>query len=276
MNRIRHLPCLIACLLLLLAAEAFPGDVGPLSGPGETGAESVRPAEEGVQPVVPAAVLSNPDSDPGGDPFQDETPSLSIADPLEPINRAVFVFNDKAYYWVMKPVARGYRAVVPEIVRISVRNFFSNLTMPIRFANNLLQGKFRNSGVELIRFAINTTAGIGGFFDPAKDDLLLQPRNEDLGQTFGTYGLGHGFYIVLPILGPSSLRDATGLAGDSFLDPVNYAGESEVVAGIKTFKAVNDLSLRIGEYEDLTRPALDPYVAVRDAYTQYRAKEVDR
>ncbi len=262
-------PCLVPFLLLVSAANAFPGDDAIRPEAGVTG----RAMERTVRPDDPAAGLRE-DPGPSGDPFRDEPRSSSIADPIEPINRALFVFNDKAYYWVMKPVARGYRAVVPETVRIMVKNFFSNLAMPIRFANNLLQGKIRNSGVELARFAINTTAGIGGLFDPAKNDYHIEPRNEDLGQTFGRYGLGHGFYLVLPLLGPSSLRDAAGLAGDFFLDPVNYAGETEVVVGVKIFKAENELSLRIGEYEDLTKSALDPYVAVRDAYSQYRAKEV--
>lgn len=248
MSRFLLFACLIASAPLFHPAEAFPGDAGPRSEPGETGTYE--------------------------DPFRDETRLPSIADPLEPLNRVLFVVNDKAYFWILKPVARGYRAVVPEPVRIFVRNFFSNITMPIRFVNNLLQGKIRNSGVELIRFGINTTAGIGGLFDPAKNDFHFDPRDEDLGQTFGTYGLGHGFYIVLPLLGPSSLRDAAGLAGDSFLDPVNHAGDVEVVVGAKALRTVNGLSLRIGEYEDLTKSAIDPYVAVRDAYSQYRAKQV--
>jgi phospholipid-binding lipoprotein MlaA len=175
---------------------------------------------------------------------------------------------------VLKPVAQGYRTVVPEFMRVMVRNFFSNIAMPIRFVNNLLQGKIRNSGVELARFAINTTAGIGGLFDPAKNDFHLSPRDEDLGQTFGKYRLGHGLYIVLPLLGASSLRDAIGLAGDSFLDPVYYVGNTEVIVGSKVLKTENEVSLRIGEYEDLKKSAIDPYVAVRDAYSQYRAKKV--
>ena len=274
MNRVLLLSFLIASVLLFLSAEAIPGDVDLRSGPGESGVEPNRPAGETVGPESPATDLSTREPGTSGDPFGEETPPPSIADPLEPLNRVLFVVNDKAYFWVMKPVARGYRAVVPELVRLSVRNFFSNIAMPIRFVNNLLQGKIRSSGVELIRFAINTTAGIGGLFDPAKNDFHFDPRNEDLGQTFGAYGLGHGFYIVLPLLGPSSLRDAAGLAGDFFLDPVNHAGDGDVVVGAKAVKAVNELSLRIGEYEDLTKSAIDPYVAVRDAYSQYRAKQV--
>jgi phospholipid-binding lipoprotein MlaA len=210
------------------------------------------------------------------EPFPDweEPPAPSVADPLEPLNRALFVVNDKAYFWVMKPVARGYAAAVPEGVRLSVRNFFSNLATPIRLVNNLIQGKVRRSGVELLRFAINSTIGMAGFFDPAKNDFLLEKRDEDLGQTFGRYGMGHGVYLVLPLLGPSSLRDAAGLVGDAVLDPVNYLGDVNAVLGAKAFKAENEISLRIGEYEELTKAAVDPYAAVRDAYIQYRAKQV--
>ncbi|MBI5419078.1 MAG: VacJ family lipoprotein [Deltaproteobacteria bacterium] len=204
----------------------------------------------------------------------EQPPSPAVSDPLEPVNRAIFVFNDKAYFWVMKPVAQGYGAVVPQTARVSVRNFFSNLATPIRFVNSLLQGKFKDSGVELLRFTINTTIGIGGLFDHAKNRFHLDRRDEDLGQTFGAYGLGHGIYLVLPLLGPSSLRDTAGLAGDAFLDPVNYLEDLETVVAVKAYKAENEISLTIGDYEDLTKSALDPYVAVRDAYVQHRAKKV--
>lgn len=207
-------------------------------------------------------------------PDWEEPPAPSVADPLEPLNRALFVVNDKAYFWVLRPVARGYRAAVPEGVRVSVRNFFSNLATPIRLVNNLLQGKVRRSGVELLRFTINSTIGMAGFFDPAKNDFRLEKRDEDLGQTFGKHGLGHGVYLVLPLLGPSSLRDAAGLFGDAFLDPVNYLGDVNAVVGVKAFKAENELSLTMGEYEDLKKAAVDPYAALRDAYVQHRAKQV--
>ncbi len=203
-------------------------------------------------------------------------PSPALRDPLEPVNRVFFVFNDKAYFWVMKPVAQGYRAVVPEGVRVSVRNFFSNIATPIRFVNALLQGKFKDSGIELLRFTINSTIGIGGLFDVARKDFHLDRRDEDLGQTLGVYGLGHGAYVVLPLLGPSSLRDTAGLAGDAFLDPVNYLDDLAVIAAVKAFKAENDLSLTIGDYEDLKKASVDPYAAVRDAYAQHRARMVEK
>jgi len=265
---------LFVALLLVSPVTAFAANEEETAPAGETiGRETGVAPETGIAEGDAAASAST-ETDSGEDPFREKAPPPSLADPLEPVNRALFVFNDKAYFWVMKPVAQGYRAIVPEVMRISVRNFFSNLAMPIRFVNNLLQGKIRNSGVELLRFALNTTAGIGGLFDPAKDDFRLLPRDEDLGQTFGTYGIGHGLYIVLPLLGPSSLRDTLGRAGDSFLDPVNYVEDTEVVIGAKVLNAENEISLRIGEYEDLKKSALDPYVAVRDAYSQYREKKV--
>jgi phospholipid-binding lipoprotein MlaA len=205
-----------------------------------------------------------------------EETSPGIRDPLEPFNRAIFLFNDKAYFWVMKPVAQGYAAVIPEPVRVSVRNFFYNLATPIRLANNLLQGRIRDSGAELLRFTINSTIGIGGLFDPAKNDFHIDRRDEDLGQTLGAWGMGHGVYIVLPLLGPSSLRDAAGLAGDAFLDPVNYLDDLEAVVAVKAFKAENEVSLTIGDYEDLRKSAVDPYVAFRDAFVQHRAANVRR
>ena len=146
-----------AALLLFPPAKAFAAEVGKKATAGTVEGEKAGAAAETI--FRDGAVVEPPsvERSPTEEPFPEEPPPPSIADPIEPLNRALFVFNDKAYFWVMKPVAQGYRAVVPEVMRISVRNFFSNLAMPIRFVNNLLQGKIRNSGVELLRFAINTT-----------------------------------------------------------------------------------------------------------------------
>ncbi|MGB7972475.1 MAG: VacJ family lipoprotein [Candidatus Deferrimicrobiaceae bacterium] len=266
--------CLFVALLLVSQPTAFAEDAGGNNQAGDTAGEAVKAIPEPEPGKTLAPDSRAPETDFARDPFAEESPPPRLADPLEPLNRALFVFNDKAYYWVMKPVAQGYAAIVPETARVSVRNFFRNITMPVRFVNNLLQGKIRNSGVELLRFLINTTTGIGGLFDPAKNDWHIEPREEDLGQTLGKYGLGHGFYLVLPLLGPSSLRDTAGLAGDFFLDPVNYIDDDRVVIGARVLNAENEVSLRIGVYEDLTKSALDPYVAVRDAYSQHRAEKV--
>jgi phospholipid-binding lipoprotein MlaA len=198
-----------------------------------------------------------------------------IPDPFEPINRVFFHFNDKLYFWVLKPVATGYKKVTPDQFRICVRNFFSNLFMPIRAVNCLLQGKFQGFGIELLRFLVNSTAGMLGLMDPAQTALKLDKQDEDFGQTLGLYGLGPGFFINWPILGPSSVRGTVGFVGDMYLDPAAWVsidfGEWFVIRG---YEMVNTTSLSLGEYEALKKAALDPYVALRDAYYQYRQNKI--
>lgn len=248
-----------SALLLVVLLSAARGEAADLPRPDGAGGPAAR-------------------EDASGTPGLGEVeapPPVTIADPLEPLNRAVFVFNDRFYYWLLRPAAKGYSFVVPEGARVSAGNFFSNVATPIRFAGNLLQGKFKGAGTEILRFLVNSTIGMGGLFDPARDSFHLRKSDEDLGQTLGRYGLGHGLYLVLPILGPSSLRDAAGSTGDYFLDPVSYIKPWEASAGVKSGKTVNETSLTLGQYEDLTQSAVDPYVAVRDAYIQYRKKEVE-
>jgi len=200
-----------------------------------------------------------------------------IADPLEPFNRAMYHFNDKLYFWVLKPVAHGYGKVVPEAARIGVRNFFANLSFPIHFVNCLLQADFAGAGTELGRFMINTVWGIGGFLDLAsRQDINLLKQDTDFGQTMGIYGLGQGFFITWPVFGPSSLRDTVGLVGDTFLTPATYLSPWYAGIGTRTYDRVNDTSLKIGDYESLKEAAIDPYVAIRNAYVQYRLKKVNR
>lgn len=204
--------------------------------------------------------------------LKDEKPSAAatVSDPLVSWNRLMFHFNDKLYFWVLKPVAKGYRAVFPAPVRTGVKNFFFNITTPIRFASCLLQGKLGPAGRELGRFFINSTIGVLGFGNPARDFPKFNPPQEDLGQTLGVYGLGNGLYIVWPVLGPSTLRDSVGMVGDYFLDPVNYVTpwwDSAAIDGVDT---INSTSFRIGDYEALKSAALDPYEALRDAYIQNR------
>jgi len=199
-----------------------------------------------------------------------------ISDPLEPVNRVFFSFNDKLYFWLLKPVAKGYSVIVPEGIRISVRNFFNNVETPIRVVNNLLQFKFKPVGNELLRFGVNTSVGLLGLFDVAKNQMGIKLQDEDFGQTLGTWGLGPGFYINWPILGPSSLRDSVGYAGDYFLDPVNYIDPLIDRYAIKIGDQVNRTSFVIGDYEEIKKDAIDPYAAIRDIYHQYRKSKVDR
>ena len=207
------------------------------------------------------------------EPFKEER--VEIADPIEPFNRVMYVFNDKLYFWALKPAAQGYKIVVPEPARISVKNFFSNLGFPARFLSCLLQADFSGAATEAGRFTINTLWGMGGLLDPAANkELDLQKQNTDLGQTLGVYGVGHGFYIVWPFFGPSSPRDTVIIVGDYFLYPPWYIYPWYASLGVSAYEYLNNTSLRIGEYESLIGAAIDPYVSIRDAYIQYRMKNV--
>lgn len=245
---------------------------------GCAGCRSTAPGQRqglGVPASPPATGAQAPAADLPG---IGETPDVvlsaqpvMVSDPLEPVNRAFFVFNDKLYFWILKPVARGYNVVVPQPARRGVNNFFSNIATPVRLVNCVLQAKFKGAWVELERFAINTTVGVAGFGDPARNWWDIEKGNEDLGQTLGRYGLGPSIYINWPILGPSCVRDTVGYVGDLFLDPVNYlVPKLGYNVGVKSYDTVNDTSLRPGEYEDFKKAAIDPYVALRDAYYQYR------
>jgi phospholipid-binding lipoprotein MlaA len=215
------------------------------------------------------------DSDDRLEPEQDVPAMDLIADPLEPMNRVFFHFNDKLYFWFLKPISVGYGSVVPEELRVGIRNFFDNLSMPIRAVNCILQGDIKGFGTELSRFVVNSTLGVAGFGDPAKQVFSIDMKDEDLGQTFGFYGLGPAFYINWPLLGPSSVRDTIGLVGDSFLSPMYYAVDAtKYKIAIKGFEQVNSTSLRIGDYESLKKSALDPYISLRDAYHQYRQHKI--
>lgn len=208
------------------------------------------------------------------DGYPDET---FYPDPLEPMNRAFFKFNDVAYFWFFKPVAEGYSAVMPDVLRLSIRNFFTNLSMPIRLVSSLLQGKMKSVGMILVRFMVNSSAGFLGFQDVAKQALNYPVQDEDLGQAFAFYGIGPGFYLDLPFLGASSLRDTAGWVGGLYLNPLDYIVEDWVPnLSTRAFNIVNNTSLRIGEYEALKDASLDPYVAMRDAYFQYRQNQIEK
>jgi phospholipid-binding lipoprotein MlaA len=188
----------------------------------------------------------------------------------------MFWLNDKLYFYLFKPIARGYR-VVPEPARKSVSNFFSNLGTPVRFANALLQFKLADAGSELGRLVINSTLGIGGLFDPAKAWFDLDRKDEDLGQTFGRYGVGSGFYIVWPVLGPSNARDTVGMVGDFFMDPLHYVEMKPAERlGLTGLEKETDLSLDKDTYESVKQEALDPYLYVRNAYEQYRDGKIKK
>ena len=234
----------------------------------------------GGEPAAVAAQqeTSLPLAEEAGFELEDEFESISaepVIDPLSGYNRVMTQVNDRVYFWLFKPIAQGYRAVVPEGARLAVGRFFRNLLMPVRFANNLLQLKPKRAGTELARFALNTTFGVLGFGDPAADRFDLQAYPEDFGQTLGHYGVGNGFHIVLPLLGPSNLRDTLGLIPDYFLDPVSYIEGSDARLAVRAHERVNHTSLHIGEYESLKKDAVDLYTFLRDSYEQHRVKQIE-
>ena len=226
------------------------------------------------------SVESEPPEDASAEPAS-EPSAETIPDPIEPVNRAFFHFNDKLYFWVLKPVATGYKAIIPEDGRLAVQNFFSNLTTPVRLVNCLLQAKFKCAGNETARFVINMFFGVAGLLDPAKKYFEIEKQEADFGQTLGIWGMAPVFYLDLPILGPLNLRDGLGFAVDTALNPQTYLAIYFVVVGyVNTggwvLEKINEASLTLGEYESLKKAALDPYIAVREAYHQYRQDKIKK
>jgi len=199
----------------------------------------------------------------------------TVPDPLERWNRAMFRLNDALYFAIVKPFLEGYNKVIPENVRIAIRNFFRNLGTPARVINCMLQGKWQAAETEMFRFAVNTTVGCLGFRDAAAEIHGVWPVNEDLGQTLAVWGLDNGCYLVWPLLGPSTVRDSVGMVGNQFMDPVRYFAPWPVTLGAAAVRVVNEGSFRLGAYEALKAESLDPYVAARQGYIQYRAKQVE-
>ena len=230
-------------------------------------------------PSIPSAVRDTEAEefhDPFAKPESEARPKAKISDPLEGMNRAFFKFNDKLYFWVLKPVAKGYNKVAPQEFRASIQRFFVNARYPVRLVNNLLQGKFKAAGIETTRFLINSTVGIGGLFDPARDEWNFVPRPQDLDLTLGFYRLPTGIYFDWPLFGPSSVRGTVGLFGDGMLVPWTYVDGAFVFYGTRLFDTVNATSLQLGEYESLKQASFDPYVALRDAYFENRASLINR
>jgi len=206
----------------------------------------------------------------------DSSADIVISDPLEPLNRSFFQFNDKLYFWVLKPVSKGYSWVLPLELRECVNNFFLNLASPIRLLNALLQGNLDKSAAVMGRFLINSTIGVYGLADVADTEFGISPRRGDFGQTLGKWGLGEGIYFCWPVIGPSNVRDSVGLVADTFSQPLWYFYDSRLVdVSYYSTEKVNTLSLHPNVYEDLKKYSLDPYVASRQAYYEYRKTIID-
>jgi phospholipid-binding lipoprotein MlaA len=197
-------------------------------------------------------------------------------DPLEGFNRAMFNVTLKADKAVLRPTALAYRAVVPEPIRLSIRNFLANLNTPVIFANDVLQGEVNRAGITFLRAGINTTVGIGGLLDVAT--RWGYPRHsEDFGQTLAVYGVGEGFYLFIPLLGPGNPRDVFGYAVDFLLDPLFYVkwGNEFYVPYVRYGVDLLDVRERnIETLDEIERNSLDYYASVRSLYRQTRANEI--
>jgi len=190
-------------------------------------------------------------------------------DPLEPLNRSIYHFNDAVDKAVVKPVAQGYKKVLPQPVRTAVTNFFSNIDDMLIALNNLLQFKFRDAASDVARVAFNTTFGIAGLFDVATS-FGLEKHNEDFGQTLGYWGIGDGPFLMLPLLGPSNLRDAIGLAAYYRLDPVLNLDHVPTRNTLSALRFIDRRARLLDAEKVLDEAALDPYTFLRDAYIQHR------
>ncbi|MDR1659275.1 MAG: VacJ family lipoprotein [Desulfovibrio sp.] len=272
--------CLLCVFFLVFRPGESTGAVSGAKKPPEAAPSTVygrtvqmRPGAVTVRPVgtlKEQGVLDDYDDDGSG--------AETIADPLEPWNRFWFGFNNVFYLRIVKPVYQGYVAVTPHQLRSGMKNFFFNLFFPVRFVNNILQFRFMEAGVEFGRFVINTTASLG-FANVAKDKKTIvpvDPSGEDFGQTLGRWGIGHGLYIVWPVIGPSSPRDTLGRIGDLFADPLFYLSPWELAAGAEFYLSFNDVGDVLPLYEDMNKAAVDPYIAMRQAYVNFRRVQVNR
>lgn len=270
---------LIACAMLAMApteAAAMPADpqtaavapVGTTAEPAQPVAETVSVAQDAAAPAE-----SEAQSEAAAE-AADRVGTLN--DPLEPFNRGVYAFNNAIDRAALEPIARGYRAVTPKFFRTGVSNALANLGEPVTFANALLQGNINRAGSTVGRFAINSTFGLLGVLNPA-DDIGLERQDEDFGQTLGVWGVPSGPYLMLPLLGPSTLRDGAGAGVDAFISPWNHLdGEDmdtiRVAVGVTA--AISGRAGAIEAIDNLRRTSRDPYVTVRSLYGQARSSAI--
>jgi phospholipid-binding lipoprotein MlaA len=278
----------IVCLALGLGGCAGNSNSSTTQGAVETNSE-VRLIDSVNDPSFEAPSKENEFFD----PFDEVDHSYVIEyDPLEPINSAVFEFNYRLDKYVVKPVAKFYNFFIPPDVQQSFSNVFQNIRFFPRLLNNLFQAKFQGAGIEFSRFLINSTLGVGGLFDPATIMFKLETPQEDLGQTFGAYGVPPGPFLMIPFLGPFTLRDGIGFIGDSFLDPFNWLvlpfieiadaprllqHDSTITLarlGMTGSETVNLRALTLEKFQGVEEGTLDLYSAVRNAYLQQRRKAI--
>lgn len=249
------------------------------SAPAVTGsAESVIAAagaaalEAVVEPTAPAVVVDTP-QDTWMAQARDSDVSEDEYDPWEPFNEKMFEFNLRLDRYIMKPVAKAYNFITPDELQIMISNGFDNISFPPRFVNSLLQGKFKGATREIGRFLINSTLGVGGLFDPAKDVFGIVKSREDFGQTLGFYGVGPGPFLVVPLMPPMTVRDGIGKFVDGAMDPLSYyLPLFWDRLGMKIGDTINERSLNLDLFQGFQESVIDLYSAVRHGYLQRREK----
>lgn len=231
--------------------------------------------------TIPSAITNTANysldeyADEYADEYGDYNDSEIVADPLRGFNMMMYDFNRDVYYIAIKPATDVYRFVVPEDIRVCVGNFFQNLGFPIRLANCLLQGNVDRAVDEFEAFFLNTTVGVLGLGNPAPYVMGREVPAEDFGQTLAVWGIGNGFYLVLPILGPTTARNAVGSLGDFAMNPITYSGLPwEVTAIARGTEAINLFSFQKDIYKQLEEISLDPYIALRNGYIQNNNRKI--
>jgi phospholipid-binding lipoprotein MlaA len=228
---------------------------------------------QGEAPVRPQDARAAEAVEPAADVDWGEGESI-IWDPLEPVNRAIFQFNETLDAWFMEPLATGWDFVLPIRVQLCVANVFTHLKLPVRFANDVLQLKPLKAFDDTGRFVVNTLVGLGGLFDPASHLAGIPKHDEDFGQTLGRWGVPPGPYLYLPLLGPSNPRDSVGLAVDSLGAVQTFFLSFPILASAAAVNAVNDRSLTLEQVRAERESAFDFYAAVRTGYSQFRENRV--
>jgi phospholipid-binding lipoprotein MlaA len=194
-------------------------------------------------------------------------------DPWEPFNEKMFEVNRRLDRYVLKPIAKAYNFITPDELQIMISNGFDNISFPPRFVNSVLQGKFKGATREIARFLINSTAGVGGLFDPAKDVFGLVKSREDFGQTLGFYGVSPGPFLIVPLMEPMTVRDGIGKAVDAAMDPLSYyLPFFWDRLGMKVGDIINERSLNLDLFQGFEESVIDLYSAVRHGYLQRRQK----
>lgn len=197
----------------------------------------------------------------------------AYADPLEGMNRGVFRFNETIDRWALEPAAKGWDYVVPDPVQRALDRFYQNLGAPVDIVNNFLQAKMENACMVSLRFVINSSVGLAGFFDPSTS-LGLVRHDEDFGQTLAVYGAPNGPFLILPLLGPSTPRDVVGIAADSPLAVYNFFVPALATAGVQAARLINTRARLLDPIRQSREDSLDYYVFVRNAYVDYRRNQV--